>query len=321
MRQSRQGALGRLSAVPAFFAYIVLLSSEASAICGRKSCVVKDSWSSPSTSGPSYTAPSYSAPSKRQQSSAPAAPRGPNDPGWYCRAQASNGAWGWGNYDSEAESRRRALLECSSHSGGRTCTIRSCRLQGPGGSVVQNSSPTRRAQPAVTSTADAVTPGQYYCRAVARSGASGWAVHADQSLAATRAVNNCYSYSKGRPCTLLYCNLGGPKAASGRKSATAAAAAPVSRLPAAKRDSGRTTCSQCETELKNSIRARLGGPNSHLLPKWVSQSISGFNGCEQRSVERKCFLGQIQVRTIVNGCRPSLEPKAYEDCISKTVPP
>lgn len=45
---------------------------------------------------------------------------------WYCRAQARNGAWGWGEYYDQTSARARALYECHLRSRGQACRIQYC---------------------------------------------------------------------------------------------------------------------------------------------------------------------------------------------------
>jgi hypothetical protein len=47
---------------------------------------------------------------------------------WTCRAESRSGASGWSNnYATEAEARRRSVIECYKYSRGQTCYVRSCR--------------------------------------------------------------------------------------------------------------------------------------------------------------------------------------------------
>lgn len=59
-----------------------------------------------------------------------ARPQGGSSQLWYCRAQARNGAWGWGEFASQSDATQRALNECRNYARGRPCSIQYCRLGG-----------------------------------------------------------------------------------------------------------------------------------------------------------------------------------------------
>jgi hypothetical protein len=99
---------------------------------------------------------------------------------WGCRAEARNGAYGYGkDYATEAEARQTALNYCHSYSRGQRCTITFCR-RGAGDSVMgpSRSAPAQRSAPARPSVRPA-TRAAYGCdlcyRKLVSDVRAGWA--------------------------------------------------------------------------------------------------------------------------------------------------
>lgn len=159
----------------------------------------------------------------------------------------------------------------------------------------------------------------WFCRAESRSGAWGWAEKSTESAARGRALEICRQYSRGQNCTLRYCRYGGGSAAAAGPGRSPG----LTREPPRQKTRVAVDCSSCETIMRNTIRARIGAANTFLLPQTVRQAQGEFTRCEQKTAERMCYAGRIQVRSINGACNGFLNPlnaPAYEQCINSAVP-
>jgi hypothetical protein len=220
--------------------------------------------------------------------------------------------------------------------GGQTCTIRYCQQQGAGGTVLQKVAGTAAAATGATTSAEAITPGQYYCRATARNGASGWAANSDQSSAAVRAVNNCYHYSRGSPCTLQYCNMGGPRSASARTASPAKTAATIPSAPTSPTQTGMAgapkpavsrekapDCAVCDRHLFGDFCKAIRITGNAIVN--VAQARTDFLTCRQRAGGR-CgeTNGKIFVDKAATGCLKSAQMQTdaelfFKSCMTRAL--
>lgn len=169
----------------------------------------------------------------------------------------------------------------------------------------------------------------WFCRAESRSGAWGWAEKSTEADARNRAIQRCHEFSKGQACRLKYCRLGGGSATSagpGRspgKRQDDVGQREVNQDGLRQKQRATVDCSQCETIMQNTIRARIGFANKFLLPQTVRHAVTSFASCERKTETRTCDIGRILVRSLNNSCRGFLEPfdpQAYERCIATNVP-
>ena len=111
-------------------AFGVLLFADTSLGFGKKSDIC-GSWNNYCRGAPA----SSNRPKSRSKGWVPKGQRytRPRGEGWYCRARASNGAWGWGENTSRSIARSYAIGECGKRSRGRSCGIQYCRQGGPAG--------------------------------------------------------------------------------------------------------------------------------------------------------------------------------------------
>lgn len=151
--------------------------------------------------------------------------------------------------------------------------------------------------------------GSWGCYARARSGAWGnsWS-WGTEARARSRALSECRSRSRGRRCTVRYCQQGtsasnrpGPRRAAPRR------AAPRKRYA--------YSCSLCARKLRNDLISGLG---SARIQTYVRQAIAGYNNCK-RKAEPPCTRGDILVRSVRNGCFGFRTDAPFRRCVGRVL--
>ncbi|MGE4166134.1 MAG: hypothetical protein AB7E67_09140 [Xanthobacteraceae bacterium] len=140
---------------------------------------------------------------------------------WYCRARARNGASGWARYADRGQAESEALSNCSQYSRGQACRIAGCSHVG--GETAGGAAPS--GVPAFGA--------QWYCRARASNGASGWGRAGSRSAAEANALGYCDQNARGSACRIVSCTANGQQVPVGSPSATTPAAAPEPQTPSA----------------------------------------------------------------------------------------
>lgn len=147
----------------------------------------------PRTGGGTATGPSFGWPAQH----------------WYCRARASNGANGWARYADRGRAESEAVSNCSQHSRGRACRVVGCNHIGD--------TATSGASPGGVANVGA----DWYCRARAGNGASGWGRSTSRSSAERNALGYCDQNARGSACRIVSCTADGKNVPVGSPSVSA----------------------------------------------------------------------------------------------------
>ncbi|MEX0751715.1 MAG: hypothetical protein WD073_02165 [Xanthobacteraceae bacterium] len=267
---------------------------------------------------------------------------------WGCRAEARNGAYGYGkDYATEAEARQVALDYCRRYSGGRSCTIKFCAwgagdsVTGPGQSAPSQqqssspSSPSYSAVPPSSSSSTATTPsifapgrGIWACRAEARDGAAGWVTDAKTEAQARQiALQNCRQNSGGGACYITFCKAGAgnlvakpapgsgkpAQTTSGKKSDTGKQAAPKSGRA---KTPGLTEVYDCD-ECRHKLAADLDKAwASSRTRSYAENALVDYSNCKLKA-KGLCVMGDFFALTVRNGCSGSDSENAYRACLGR----
>jgi len=150
--------------------------------------------------------------------------------------------------------------------------------------------------------------GTWGCYARASNGAWGnswsWATEAQ---ARSRAIGECRSNSRGRRCTVRYCQRGTSSARRPGPGRAAPRRTPPKRYA--------YSCSLCERKLRNDLLSGLG---SARIQTYVRQAIAGYNNCKRKG-RPPCSRGDILVRSVRNGCFGFRADAPFRRCVGRVL--
>ncbi len=158
------------------------------------------------------------------------------------------------------------------------------------------------------------TSGTWGCYARASNGAWGnswsWGTEAQ---ARGRALSECQAKSRGRRCTVRYCQRGTSSAQRPERSGVGTSRQTTPRRTPPKRYA--YSCSLCERKLRNDLLSGLG---SARIQTYVRQAIAGYNNCT-RKAEPPCTVGDILVRSVRNGCFGFRTDEPFRRCVGRVL--
>jgi hypothetical protein len=145
----------------------------------------------------------------------------------------------------------------------------------------------------------------YYCRAVAPSGAWGWASSSRESWARQNALAGCRKHADG--CQIEACRINDPSLA---QAPPAGARPPAAPQGPATPDTG--WCGQCVRKLQTDIDGKWA---SGLIRAHVGQAIAGYENCKQQKAGGMCAAGDQMVARL-RACGSKMFD-AYRSCLTE----
>jgi len=232
---------------------------------------------------------------------------------WYCRARASNGAWGWGRYGDRSAAERNALARCDQYAKGRACRVVNCTFVG-GTPPADSASPSYSAPapPPAAAPPAAAAPGFTPFRQPTAT-CGGRKCLAGQICGPT---NRCYDPQRHFYCGKTRCVTGRNYSANSACGRCAAAPSPsgnaAPRLPF---PFGTVTCAQCYRKLLDDLRF------GHLTARprsYITHAIAGYDNCKQKA--GGVCTGGDNLRTAVRGCgNPGFNEAGVRACVSNVL--
>lgn len=152
--------------------------------------------------------------------------------------------------------------------------------------------------------------GDWGCYARASNGAWGnsWG-WGSEAQARSRALSECRSNSRGRACSVRYCQRGTSSARRPGPGRTAP------RQAAPPRTRYAYSCSLCERKLRNDLLSGLG---SARIQTYVRQAIAGYENCKRKG-RPPCTGGDILVRSLRNGCFGFRADEPFRRCVGRVL--